>query len=484
MSNEKVDYEEEPLSPAARTLLHGHRLKLNCHIISIFGFKTSLNPSVFKQGLENTLIKHPRFSSKLVINDKKGGEMKWVETRVNIEEHVIVPDIDPKMENPDEFVQDYISNITTMAMDISRPLWAFHLLNVKTSEAEAIAVLCVHHSLGDGASLMSLLLSCCRKASNPEALPSVPMQRKYCNGEDSSSVSKGFWWWFLGIWSAIVLIWNTIMDVMVFMATIMFLKDTKSPLKTEPGGVDEHVPTPRHIVHRTISLDDIKLVKKAMNMTINDVVLGASQAGLSRYLNRSQGKTLAKSIRFRAVVVVNLRPTKGIQGLANMMAKGSKVKWGNMMGYILLPFKVASQNDPLDYIRQAKTTIDRKKLSLGALCTFSIASFACKTFGVKAAAFIAHRVFAHTTTAFSNVVGPIEEITFYGHPIAFIAPSVYGVDQALTIHFLSYVNKMSIVLGVNPNVIPNPHQLCDDIEESLKIIKDAIIQTGSIKKLI
>ncbi|KAK1581006.1 hypothetical protein Q3G72_002256 [Acer saccharum] len=102
------------------------------------------------------------------------------------------------------------------------------------------------------------------------------------------------------------------------------------------------------------------------------------------------------------------------------------------------------------------------------------------------AAIIAHRVFAHTTTAFTNVVDPIEEITFYGHPIAFIAPSVYGVDQALTIHFLSYVNKMSIVLGVNPDVIPNPHQLCDDIEESLKIkiIKDAIIQTGFIKKLI
>jgi len=28
--------------------------------------------------------------------------------------------------------------------------------------------------------------------------------------------------------------------------------------------------------------------------------------------------------------------------------------------------------------------------------------------------------------AFSNVPGPVEEISFYGHPVAFIAPSVYG----------------------------------------------------------
>lgn len=31
-----------------------------------------------------------------------------------------------------------------------------------------------------------------------------------------------------------------------------------------------------------------------------------------------------------------------------------------------------------------------------------------------------------TTLLFSNVKGPQEEISFYGHPIAFVAPSCYG----------------------------------------------------------
>ena len=44
----------------------------------------------------------------------------------------------------------------------------------------------------------------------------------------------------------------------------------------------------------------------------------------------------------------------------------------------------------------------------------------------QASAAIARRVISNTTLAFSNVVGPLEEISFYGHQVAYIAPSVYG----------------------------------------------------------
>ncbi|TXG48739.1 hypothetical protein EZV62_024614 [Acer yangbiense] len=431
----------EPLSPAARLF---HAPRFNCHIIAIIGCKTSINPSVIKQGLNLTLLNHPRFSSKLeeidqgkVMDDKKGAKMKWTRTTVNVEDHVIVPDYDLEMENPDQFVEDYISYMTTMPMDFSKPLWELHLLNVKSSEAEATGVFRIHHSLGDGASLISLLLACTRKTSDPKALPSVPEH-----------------------------------------------KDTKNPLKGESAGVD-HEHAPRRIVHRNVSLDDIKLVKKVMNMTVNDVVLGITEAGLSRYLNRSYGKIeqqnqnssiLPKSMRFRATVLVGLRPTKGIQELADMMAKESKGRWGNCIGYVLIPFKIGLEKDPLDYVRKAKATIDRKKLSLEALCTYSIAKFVINIFGFKVGGAIAKRVLSRITMAFSNVVGPLEDISFYGHPIAFLAPTVYGHPQALTIHYQSYVNKMTIVLAVDPNVISDPHQLCADIQESLTIIKDAVLQ--------
>lgn len=189
---------------------------------------------------------------------RRGGRMKWVPTEVNLDDHVIVPSVDRDMDSPDRFVEDYISYLTRTPLDSSRPLWELHLLNVRTSDAEAVGIFRIHHSMGDGASLMSLLLACTRKTSNPEALPTVPVQMRAGAGRSSGR----FWWFFLAIWAAVKLIWNTLVDVVLFFATFLFLKDTETPIKGDPGVAK----TVKRFVHRTVSLDDIKLVKNELNM--------------------------------------------------------------------------------------------------------------------------------------------------------------------------------------------------------------------------
>uniref|UniRef100_A0A2N9I2E8 O-acyltransferase WSD1 C-terminal domain-containing protein n=1 Tax=Fagus sylvatica TaxID=28930 RepID=A0A2N9I2E8_FAGSY len=196
---------------------------------------------------------------------------------------------------------------------------------------------------------------------------------------------------------------------------------------------------------------------------------------------RQNNNNIPESIRLRAIVFANIRPTAGIQAMAEMMKKGSKDKWGNEIGFVIVPLTIALHGDPLDYIERAKAKMERKKLSLEARCTFPFSNYVLKTFGVKAAAALTHTVFTNTTVAFSNVVGPLEEISFIGHPIAFLAPSIYGFPHAITIHCQSYVNKMTIILAVDPNVVPHPHQLLDDIEESLQLIKDAALKRRSSK---
>ncbi|KAF9600835.1 hypothetical protein IFM89_013070 [Coptis chinensis] len=416
-------------------------------------------------------------------SEKQGEQiMKWVPTLVNLDKHIHIPDVDQNMESPDKFVEDYISNLTKTTMDMSGPLWDLHLLNVTITNAEAVGVFRIHHSLGDGVSLMSLLLACTRQTSNPNALPSIPRKNVVIRKKPNRlwRLLKAIWM----MWVIFQLMWNTFMDMVVFMCTSIFLKDTETPFKGAPG-VEL---TPKRIVHRTVSLDDIKLVKNAMNMTINDVVLGVTAAGLSRYLNRRYGEgkkdkgstqkknNLRKYIRLRATLLVNIRPSVGIQALADMMDKGkSDAKWGNWMGYVLLPFNIGLRDDPLDYVREAKAIIDRKKLSLEAIYTFSCGSFIVNSLGTKAASALSNKILANTTMSFSNIVGPLEEISFYGHPMVYLAPSVYGHPHGLTIHLQSYLDKMTIVLTVDEKCVPDPHQLCDDLEESLKLIKGTIL---------
>ncbi|XP_062091402.1 wax ester synthase/diacylglycerol acyltransferase 11-like [Humulus lupulus] len=480
---------EEPVSPAGRLFCEPN---FNVHILAIMGIKIKIDLEYAKQKLVQTLLKHPRFSSLQVV-DENGGKMKWVRTEVDIERHVIVPKIEPNMEiNPDKLVENYIYELTktNLLVDRSKPLWEMHILNLKTNDEEGVVVFRIHHSLGDGTSLVSLLLACTRQIDNPEAVPTLPPKKpkEICARSSSNNnvnvngfISEfSLYYRFLiqGLWWVLQLLWNTVVDVFLFLATAFFFKDT---LRGPPGS--EH--NPRRIVFRIVSLDDIKLVKNAMNSTVNDVAMGITQAGLSRYFNKKYGENgkdfPTMKIRLRSNLIVNVRPSPGIQSLADMMEKNSKAKWGNWIGYVLLTFTIGLYDDPLDYIRKAKATIDRKKHSLEALCTFSISRIIFAIFGVKITSALFHKIHCNTTMVFSNVVGPLEKIGFYGHPMSYIAATTYGQPNELMVNFQSYVNKMTIVLSVDEATIPDPHQLCDDIVESLILMKNAVIEKGLLK---
>ncbi|CAN1309295.1 Wax ester synthase/diacylglycerol acyltransferase 11 [Linum perenne] len=493
-----AEEEEEVLSPAARMF---HEPNFNVYIIAIMGCKTKIDPLLVISKLPHTLLKHPRFSSLQVViddgNKTKEKQMKWVPTTVNLKNHVIIPYIDQStlpvgdsssFAAGQKFVEDYISNLTKTTIDGSKqPLWDLHILNIKTaSDSESLGVFRIHHSLGDGTSLMSLLLACTRQMSDPEALPTIPTRKPKKEDDVEWGVGRVTWRMMVKVWMMVVLMWNTALDVLAFFLTAMGLTDTETALKG-PEGV-EHLP--RRFVWRTVSLDDFKFVKNAMNTTINDVALGATQAGLSRYLNRKYGpggsdddteanNSLSRQkIRVRSTLLVNIRPGAGIQALSDMMEKDTQVKWGNWIGFILLPFTIGIRDDPLEYVREAKAVVDRKKRSLESLFTFSIAELVLKLFGIKRSNDLSHRIITKTTLCFTNLVGPLEEIGFYGHHLSFIAPSSFNQPHALMINFQSCVNKMTIVLSVEESTIPDPHQLCDDILHSLQLIKNAVVSSG------
>ncbi|CAH8359375.1 unnamed protein product [Eruca vesicaria subsp. sativa] len=453
---------EEPVSPFAKIFSYQRSV---ANIVT-FGLKIEVDPPIFVEGLKNTLINHPRFSSILVT---RHGESKWIPTKVKVEDHVIVPEIDPYIENPDEFLENYTSNMALSPMDMSQPLWEFHLLKLKTSLAESVVVARFHHSLGDGMSLMSLLLACTRKVCDPEAFPTFVAPKK-------SKAKNACWSLVAWLWFLVRTTFHTCVELFNALVFMCFPRDSAICLSGKPGAsrsIDK-------IIHQIIPLDDVKNVKNAMKMTVNDVVFGMVQAGLSRYLNQRYDlettsdtrKTLDK-LCHRGAVIFNLRPNRDIEDLANMMAKGSKCRWGNSLGYVIIPLWLKPEDDMLEYVRQAKTTMDRKKLSLEPLFSYGLLKLTMDFLGIKAVRNILNRLFHNTTMIFSNVVGPAEEISFFGHQISYFAGSVSGISQALIINVQSYVDKLIINLAVDSDVIPDPHHLCDLIIESLSMMKSA-----------
>ncbi|EMS55125.1 O-acyltransferase WSD1 [Triticum urartu] len=110
--------------------------------------------------------------------------------------------------------------------------------------------------------------------------------------------------------------------------------------------------------------------------------------------------------------------------------KSNDATWGNKLGYIILPFRIAMHDDQIAYIREAKKMAERKKRSLEVIMTQKMTEIFLKCFGVKATSFIVRRMLGNTTLLFSNMIGPVERIDLWGHTVTFIAPSVYGPGEA------------------------------------------------------
>lgn len=64
-------------------------------------------------------------------------------------------------------------------------------------------------------------------------------------------------------------------------------------------------------------------------------------------------------------------------------SKDNGAKWGNRLGFIILPFHIAMHDDPLEYVRKAKKTVDRKKCSLEVIFTHAVAETVLQVFGIK-----------------------------------------------------------------------------------------------------
>ncbi|CAO2197463.1 unnamed protein product [Urochloa humidicola] len=460
----------EPVSPTGR-------LMDSFYIVVTIGLGTPVNLPAFRAGIEAQLARHPRFRSIQVTDGSDDGNPHWVPATVNLDDHIIVPELDPAAvaADPDMAVEDYVASLSTLPMDRSRPLWDFHFLDFPTSEAASTVAVRAHHSLGDGVALLTLLIACTRSSADPARLPAMPPPPARSGpiyARPRPPASAGCMALAAWLWSYAVLAWHTVADVVAFAATVMFLSDPDTLFKRtgEAGKVHR-----KRFVHTTLSLDDVKLVKNAMKCTVNDVLIGVTSAALSQYYFRESGDTdTRKLICLRSVLLVNLRPPASLQKVAEMIESGKskEVKWGNKLGFIILPFHIAMHDDPLEYVRTAKKTVDRKKSSLEALFTHALGEMVLKFCGVKLAATIFGRMIAHTTISFSNMVGPAEQVEFCGHPVAFIAPSVYGPPEALTVHYQSYSNTIKVILAVDEAHFAC-RKLLDDFAGPLTRIRDA-----------
>ncbi|CAG7874201.1 unnamed protein product, partial [Brassica rapa] len=58
-------------------------------------------------------------------------------------------------------------------------------------------------------------------------------------------------------------------------------------------------------------------------------------------------------------------------------------RWRNLIGLVVFPLWIRCEDDPLKYVRRAKTTMDKKKISMEPLISYGIVKIIMKIFGER-----------------------------------------------------------------------------------------------------
>jgi len=111
---------------------------------------------------------------------------------------------------------------------------------------------------------MSLFLACTRKVTDPQSLPTIPRKTPKSNTRPINGES----WRILNVrpfimtvYNLFLVIWYTIVDMMYFLAIVVYINDNDTPIKGYPG-VEK---SPKKIEYVTLSLGDFKIIKTAIH---------------------------------------------------------------------------------------------------------------------------------------------------------------------------------------------------------------------------
>jgi WS/DGAT/MGAT family acyltransferase len=226
-------------------------------------------------------------------------------------------------------------------------------------------------------------------------------------------------------------------------ALALMADDSQTRLKGIPGQ------TKRVAWCEPIPLEEVRAVSKALNCSINDVLLSCVAGAIGEYLKSFGDDVAGKEIR--AMVPVNLRPLEDAYKLGNRFG----------LAPVVLPIGV---ENPVERVYEVRRRMGQLKGSMQPLLAFGLLAVAGLL--VKSAQDAMLGLFSKKTTAvMTNVPGPREKLSFCG---ATLEQSLFWVPQSgtvgLGVSILSYGGGVQFGVISDAALCPDPQKIIDEFE--------------------
>ena len=427
-------------------------------IVGVWLVEPELSLEDLRARVEGSLLLYDRFRQK-VVEDAMGAN--WVEDgSFDIADHVVAEQLEvPAGQEPLETLKARVGELAATPLDASRPLWELRLVESLEPGRSAI-ITRIHHCIGDGIALISVMLSITDGGKPP------PARKSRTNGNDTEPD------WFTdallkpvtdltikaigltgeGMAKSVELMANPVqplaggMDVarigyqVVSDAAAMALMADDSPTRLKGRAT----PGKRVAWGEPLPLEEVKTVAQAFGASINDVLLTCVAGAIGDYLRAHGEDPEGKEIR--AMVPVNLRPLD------------QAWKLGNRFGLVPLVLPVGIAN-PVKRLGAVRARMNDLKGGYQPVMAFALLAVAGLLIKPMQSALL--NLFAKKATAvMTNVPGPREPLKFCGRTVRqvmFWVPQ--SGDIGVGVSILSYAGGVQFGLITDSVLCPDPEDI-------------------------
>lgn len=426
-------------------------------IVGIWLLEPAVSYEALCERLGKGLLCYPRFRQK-VVEDALG--YSWVDDEdFALERHVVRERLQRRRGQSERAaLQERVGVLAATPLDRARPLWQWHL--VEGYEGGSAIIARIHHCIGDGIALISVMLSITDGGRAP------PRRRRMSHAHEGDWLAdavikpltdvtvKAIGMYGEGIAKSLDVLahpqqglqgsldlarigYQLVSDVT---ALALMPDDSPTRLKGTPVG------RKRVAWCEPIPLDAVKAIGKALNCSVNDVLLACVAGAIGHYLRDLGDETAGKEIR--AMVPVNLRPIE------------EAYKLGNRFGLAPLVLPIGIQN-PIERVYAVRARMSELKGSYQPLLAFGVLALAGLL--IKPGQDMVTNLFARKTTAvMTNVPGPREPLKFCGSTLR---QSMFWVPQSghigMGVSILSYGGGVQFGLITDRKLCPHPQKIID-----------------------
>ncbi|MEP7295178.1 MAG: wax ester/triacylglycerol synthase family O-acyltransferase [Burkholderiales bacterium] len=430
-------------------------------IVGVWLLTPGITHAALCERVEDKLLKYERFLQK-VVPDAMGAN--WVhDDDFDIQRHVLHQKlVRERGQSEREALQALAGELANTPLDPDHPLWQFHLID--GYEGGSALVARVHHCIGDGIALISVMMSITdggmdpprrKKRELPEAegdwlsdavmKPLTELATKavgmYGGGMAKSMEVLSHPQQGLSGGVEMARIGTKVMGDLAALA--LMSDDSPTLLKGKPIG--------QKIVAwgEPLPLDHVKAIGKALNCSVNDVLLACVAGAIGAYLRKHGDDPAGKEIR--AMVPVNLRPLEHAW------------KLGNRFGLAPLTLPIGIEN-PVERVYAVRARMGQLKDSYQPLLAFAVLAVAGLL--IKPAQDMLLGLFAKKSTAvMTNVPGPAVRLKLCG---ATLRQTMFWVpasgDVGVGVSILSYGGSVQFGLITDKKLCPHPQEIIDRFE--------------------